>query len=104
VLINAFNKLQRAEKKRIKEKNILITKLQDALDEVKKLKGIIPTCSYCHKIRNEEGSWDEMEKYISQHSSAQFSHGICPKCLEKVRADSGLDKKSSSIDSIKNKR
>lgn len=69
------------------------TKLQKALDEIKTLRGIIPICSYCHSIRDDEGAWDQIESYISRHSEAQFSHGVCPKCLAKARAEAELDEK-----------
>jgi hypothetical protein len=59
-------------------------------DEVKILKGIIPMCSYCHSIRNDEGAWDQMESYISKHSEVRYSHGICPKCYPKALTDAGL--------------
>lgn len=74
-----------------KEKEDLIKSLQDALNEIKTLKGIIPICSYCHSIRNDKGAWNQLEAYISTHSEAQFSHGICPKCVDKVRENEGLD-------------
>jgi GAF domain-containing protein len=51
-----------------------------ALAEVKQLQGMLPICSYCKKIRNDEDSWQQMESYISEHSSATFSHGMCPDC------------------------
>ncbi len=57
--------------------------LQKALDEVKKLQGIIPICGYCKKIRDEEGLWNQLEVYIHSHSAAEFSHGIFPDCYEK---------------------
>jgi len=53
--------------------------------QIKTLKGIIPICSYCKKIRNDEESWQQLEGYISEHSDALFSHGICPTCLEEVK-------------------
>lgn len=65
--------------------------LRNALDEVKTLQGIIPICSYCHNIRDDEGAWNQLVEYLSKHSKAKFSHGICPKCLEKVRKEEGLD-------------
>ena len=65
--------------------------LQNALEEVSTLKGILPICSYCKNIRDDEGSWEQMESYISSHSDTKFSHGICPDCVVKVRKDSGLD-------------
>ena len=93
MLIEAFNKLHRDVVERTKEKDALIAKLKSALDEVETLKGIIPICSYCHKIRDDEGSWDGILQYIAKHSSAQFSHGVCPDCLVKIRADEGFDDK-----------
>lgn len=57
--------------------------LQKALDEIKTIKGIIPICSYCKSILNDEGAWDRMESYVSKHTEAHFSHGICPKCMAK---------------------
>jgi PAS domain S-box-containing protein len=62
----------------------LINKLQNALDTIKTVRGIIPICSYCKKIRNDRGAWDQMEAYISDHSEAMFSHGICPECYDKM--------------------
>jgi PAS domain S-box-containing protein len=53
--------------------------------EINTLKGIIPICSYCKKIRDDRESWQQLETYISEHSEALFSHGICPGCLEKQR-------------------
>lgn len=57
--------------------------LENALEEIKTLRGIIPICSYCKGIRSDEGSWTKIEEYIEDHSGAQFSHGICEDCLEK---------------------
>ncbi len=61
--------------------NNRLTELQNVLDHVKTLQGIIPICSHCHKIRNDEESWQLIEQYLSEHTNAQFSHGICPECL-----------------------
>lgn len=63
------------------EKDKLIKSLQDALNEINVLRGIIPICSYCKDIRTDEGVWEKIEKYISEYSDAIFSHGICPDCL-----------------------
>lgn len=60
-----------------------VVKLEAALSTVRLLEGIIPICSYCKKIRDDEKSWHQMENYISSHSEAKFSHGICPECFEK---------------------
>lgn len=54
-----------------------------ALEEIKTLEGIIPICMYCKNIRDEKGAWNQLEKYICEHSEAKFSHGICEKCKEK---------------------
>jgi hypothetical protein len=56
--------------------------LRDTLSRVKQLEGIISICMYCKKIRNDAQSWDQMEVYISNHSEALFSHGICPECFK----------------------
>lgn len=66
-----------------KEKEGLIDSLQKAIQEVKTLRGILPTCSYCKDIRDENGEWHQLESYIQKHSEAQFSHGICEPCAKK---------------------
>jgi PAS domain S-box-containing protein len=60
-----------------------IHELRTALDEVQILRGFLPICAYCKKIRNDDGYWDQIESYISKHSQAVFSHGICPECSKK---------------------
>lgn len=65
-----------------RENRALIDSLQAALQEVKTLRGILPTCSYCKNIRDDEGHWHPLEVYIQQHSEAKFSHGICDSCLQ----------------------
>jgi len=64
------------------EREHLITELRSALDEVKTLQGILPICSFCKCIRTDEGYWEQVESYISRHSSIDFSHSICPSCLK----------------------
>lgn len=61
--------------------------LQKALSDIKKLRGILPICASCKKIRNDEGYWDQVEIYISEHSEAEFSHGLCPDCIKKLYPD-----------------
>jgi len=56
--------------------------LEAALARVRQLEGIIPICMYCKKIRDDQQSWHQLETYISNHSEALFSHGICPQCYE----------------------
>ena len=62
-------------------------KLQKAHDRIKKLNGLIPICSHCKKIRDDRGYWNQLEEYISHHSEAEFSHGICPECVKKYYPD-----------------
>jgi len=69
--------LQQALASRVKE-------LEIALFNIKRLQGLLPICSYCKKIRNDENYWEDVEKYVSNHSVAEFSHGICPDCYQKV--------------------
>lgn len=58
-------------------------KLKVALDEIKTIRGIIPICMFCKGIRDDKGSWNQLESYIAEHSDAQFSHSICDKCMKK---------------------
>ena len=60
-----------------------ILKQKKSLEEIKILQGLIPMCMVCKNIRNDKGAWDQLEKYISEHSDAKFTHGICPDCLKK---------------------
>jgi hypothetical protein len=60
----------------------LINELRDVLGQVRTLRGLIPICAWCKKIRNDLGYWQQLEGYISDHSEADFSHGICPECVE----------------------
>ena len=66
-----------------KEREKLIIELQDALAEIKTLKGLIPICTWCKKIRDDKGFWKKIEHYIEAHSEAKFTHGICPTCAKK---------------------
>jgi len=60
-----------------------VKELQEALDQIETLEGILPICMYCKKIRNDQNYWQQVESYISQHSQAEFTHGLCPECFEK---------------------
>ncbi|KAA3616655.1 MAG: DNA-binding response regulator [Calditrichaeota bacterium] len=60
-----------------------VIELEKAFAQVKKLQGLLPICSYCKKIRNDSNYWQQLEDYISVHSDAQFSHGICPDCFSR---------------------
>ncbi|GEM_PF-248770 len=62
-------------------------RLEDALHTIKTLRGMIPICSYCKKIRNDGGYWQQVEAYVAEHSTASFTHGICPECEKKWLAE-----------------
>jgi DNA-binding response OmpR family regulator len=68
-----------------REQEATIEKLQKALEEIKTLRGLIPICAWCKKIRDDEGYWDELEVYLSKHSEAVFSHGLCPECSKAMK-------------------
>ena len=55
--------------------------LKRAREEIKTLRGLLPTCAWCRRIRNENGEWESIEKYVQEHTEADFSHGMCPDCL-----------------------
>lgn len=67
-----------------REKDQKIIELNTALSEIKTLRGIIPICASCKKIRDDKEHWNQIEVYIEEHSDADFSHGICPECAEKL--------------------
>jgi integral membrane sensor domain MASE1 len=64
-----------------------IEQLEQALHEIKTLRGLIPICAWCKKIRNDGGSWEQLEGYLREHTEAEFSHGICPECFAKRSDD-----------------
>jgi sigma-B regulation protein RsbU (phosphoserine phosphatase) len=64
-----------------------VAELQTALSNVKQLRGLLPICSYCKRIRGDDQYWQQVEGYIAEHSHAQFSHGICPTCFVTVSAE-----------------
>lgn len=73
------------ERKKIEaEREGLVVQLQDALDKVKTLRGFIPICASCKKVRDDKGYWTQVEAYVSEHSLAEFSHAICPECAERL--------------------
>jgi hypothetical protein len=85
-----FNSRQAIRKQsfEINQQNImkeeLISDLRQALDEVKTLSGFLPICASCKKIRDDSGYWNQIETYLSEHSDAAFSHGMCPECMDKL--------------------
>ena len=72
-----------SERKRVaRERDALVTELQQALAEIKTLRGFIPLCAWCHKVRDDAGFWQEIEHYLDERTDATISHGICPACVE----------------------
>ncbi|MEI7732591.1 MAG: hypothetical protein WCO56_23670 [Verrucomicrobiota bacterium] len=84
VLISGFSLMLLA-----KEKSDL--ELKEAWEQIKTLRGILPICAHCKKIRNDKGYWEQVESYVSKHTEARFSHGICPGCVSKYFPDIELD-------------
>ncbi len=68
----------------LREKDDLITTLVEANNKIKTLKSLIPICSNCKKIRDDNGYWEDVELYISDHAGSEFTHGICPDCIQKL--------------------
>jgi DNA-binding response OmpR family regulator len=67
-----------------------VLQLERALERVQTLSGLLPICAYCHSIRDDSNYWHRVEEYISTHTAAKFSHGICPKCLPRVAREMGV--------------
>lgn len=61
-----------------------VAQLQAALEQVKELQGLLPICSYCKRVRDDHNYWEQIDTYVAEHSKAEFSHGICPDCYEKI--------------------
>lgn len=78
--VRAMERIIRAER----ERDRLIRELQEALASIKVLRGLLPICSHCKKIRDDKGYWKQVEVYIREHSEAEFSHGLCPDCVRKL--------------------
>ena len=76
IIVRDFSRLEKTTKR-----------LQGALDNIKTLEGLLPMCANCKNIRDDDGYWQQVEVYIRQHSKAQFSHSICPKCAHQLYPD-----------------
>jgi len=66
------------------EQKRLIEELRDAMENIRTLRGFLPICSSCKKIRDDKGYWNQIESYIRDHTEAEFSHGICPECAKRL--------------------
>lgn len=73
-----------ARRKAESERELVIRELKSALDQIKTLRGILPICAKCKKIRDDKGYWQQVEAYVTRHTDAHFSHGMCPGCLEEM--------------------
>lgn len=77
-----------AERKQVEEeREKVITELQEALEKIKTLRGLVPICASCKKVRDDKGYWKQVEIFIQEHSEAEFSHSICPDCMKKLYPD-----------------
>ena len=88
--VSAMVRMKRAEdglREREKEQERLISDLRKALREIKTLNGLLPICPSCKKIRDDKGYWNQLEAYISTHTDAILTHGVCPHCAEEYRAE-----------------
>jgi PAS domain S-box-containing protein len=79
-IIRDITERKRAEE----ERETLIHELQDALANIRRLRGLLPICASCKKIRDDKGYWNQLETFIQEHSEAEFSHGFCPDCMKKL--------------------
>jgi hypothetical protein len=86
-LRRSHDHLEERVRSRTTELEAANTRLVTVLKEVKTLKGMLPICANCKKIRDDSGYWNLIEDYIRDHSEAEFSHGICPDCLRKLYPD-----------------
>jgi hypothetical protein len=80
------------------EREGLIHNLQEALDNIKTLRGLIPICANCKKIRDDNGYWQQVEVYVRDHSEVTFTHGLCPECTKLLFPE--VEKKSKGPDPI----
>ncbi len=96
VAVNVISKDITGLKQMEAEREKLIAGLREALAKINTLKGLIPICAWCKKVRDDKGYWNEIETYVKEHSEADFTHGICPECLKglqdkEVRQTDGKD-------------
>ncbi len=74
-------------KRALETQNKLIKKLKKQIDENEKLRNLVPICFHCKKVRDDKGFWENVDSFISQHSNIDFSHGVCPDCMEKYYSE-----------------
>lgn len=91
-LLERFIRYAIERKRAADERERLVFELQEALDRVKQLSGMLPICASCKKIRDDKGYWKQIETYIRDHSEADFSHSICPECAKGLYTEVQKDK------------
>lgn len=97
LLVNAF--LAYLVETLFRKNYVALEDLKDSVNRVRHLSGLLPMCAKCKKIRNDKGYWQRVETYIQDHSEAEFSHGLCPVCLEDMYGDKEWFKKAKQKNS-----
>lgn len=87
VLFSILLHLYSCKLKLLEERDRLIAEIRHDLAHVRTLRGLVSVCSYCKKIRNGKGYWEQIEAYVTNNSHAQFSHGICPECMVSLQRE-----------------
>jgi CHASE3 domain sensor protein len=99
ILANIFASREMARRRKAEsEQTETIAQLQKALGQVKTLSGLVPICGWCKKVRNDTGFWQSVEQYVGSRTDATFSHGMCPDCAQKFKAD--IFKANSAADDL----
>lgn len=93
--ILAFDRDITRRKTSEQDREKLILDLQNALDKIKTLRGLLPICAWCKKIRDDKGYWKQVETYVEEHSEALFTHGICPECLKRISPELPINMSAS---------
>ena len=83
-LRNQVRKRTKALNEELEERKKAERELQEALDNIKTLEGLVPICAKCKKIRDDKGYWNNLEEYIQKHSHVSFSHGLCSECSDEL--------------------
>lgn len=92
--IGAQKRVEDALRTALAENERLVAELRQAIDQVKTLEGFLPICSFCRKIRDDRGAWQSLEHYVAGHTTARFSHGLCPGCAAEHYGETDLESDS----------
>jgi PAS domain-containing protein len=82
--ITARRKTEDRLRQALSANEVLLKELRTAFENVKQLRGLLPVCAWCKSVRNDRGYWEQIEVYLTQHTGASFTHGLCPTCNAKV--------------------